>query len=272
MKRIPPKLISSLRTLGLLESEAKVYSALVLFGQAEPKELLDFLDISKPSVYESLRGLEDRGIVVQINTRPALYQAVDPKIALKLLTDTYLDASEEASGYLDILQKERVKERPSGTLWSIYGSTTIEYKVADMLRNAKESVQCVLPERYLHYLEEIAGKGIKISFLLISDDNGIKERIEKVFSQDDIRYRIMSASEMLKMSAFNRAHQDQKSLPEYSEVMSQFDYTNLTTIIVDDSEFLYVPPVKGDTVSALNTNNKTMIMGSQMFFLRPGLF
>ena len=43
MDRIPQDLIRSLRKLGLLESEAKIYVTLVMMNNAEVKELIDFL-------------------------------------------------------------------------------------------------------------------------------------------------------------------------------------------------------------------------------------
>src|SRR5208337_2239661 len=87
MNHISTGLIRSLKTLGLSEYEARAYSALVMHDHAEAKELVEFLDISKPSVYGSLQSLEDMGLVVIANSKPATYRAVSPDMAVKLLMD-----------------------------------------------------------------------------------------------------------------------------------------------------------------------------------------
>jgi sugar-specific transcriptional regulator TrmB len=55
MESIPTALIKSLIDLGLSNYEARVYSTLVLYDNAEAKEIIDFLSISKPSVYGTCR-------------------------------------------------------------------------------------------------------------------------------------------------------------------------------------------------------------------------
>ena len=53
MESIPAALTKSLGRLGLSAYEAQVYAALVMFGHPEVKEIVEFLAISKPSVYRS---------------------------------------------------------------------------------------------------------------------------------------------------------------------------------------------------------------------------
>ena len=79
----------SLTELGLLESEAKIYAALVLLGYADVKDLLEILDVSKPRIYDRLRTLEEKGLIVQTSPRPVIYQAIAPNIALEMITDKY---------------------------------------------------------------------------------------------------------------------------------------------------------------------------------------
>ena len=62
MNTIPPVLVRSLNTLGLTNDEARVYATLVLFDHAEAKEIVDYLSLSKPSVYKALGVLAERGL------------------------------------------------------------------------------------------------------------------------------------------------------------------------------------------------------------------
>ena len=58
MRTISASLVKALNDLGLSNYEASVYAALVLYDNAEAKEIIDFLSISKPSVYEALDHLD----------------------------------------------------------------------------------------------------------------------------------------------------------------------------------------------------------------------
>jgi len=58
MPKIPRDLVKSLMELGLLESEAKIYITLSMMNTADVKKLINFLGLSKPNTYESLRLLE----------------------------------------------------------------------------------------------------------------------------------------------------------------------------------------------------------------------
>ena len=96
MVEIPHELIKSLTELGMLDSEAKLYAALVFLRSAEVRDLLEFLDVSKPSIYEGLRMLEKNGLIILTSPRPATYQAIEPKIALEIIIKRYMDAKKEA--------------------------------------------------------------------------------------------------------------------------------------------------------------------------------
>ena len=77
---------------------------MILLDNAEAKEIVELLKISKPSVYESLRSLEDKGLVILINNKPAVYQAISPKMAVDILLDIHKKASADAYEELSVLE------------------------------------------------------------------------------------------------------------------------------------------------------------------------
>ncbi len=105
LPKISATLIESLKTLGLTEYEAKVYSGLVQFDQAEVKQIYEYLEIPKPSVYQSLKTLTDKGLVQIVSSRPAIYRATPPKIALRHMTDVHRKAEDDAMLELEELEK-----------------------------------------------------------------------------------------------------------------------------------------------------------------------
>ena len=249
MNHISTGLIRSLKTLGLSEYDAKVYSALVMHDHAEAKELVEFLDISKPSVYESLQDLEDRGLVVIANTKPATYKAVSPDMAVKLLMDVHEKAAVESLMGLRELEKEKVQPDETDNLWSIYGKANIEYKVDEILKSATRSVYCVMAERYMPQVERLAGKGLSFDLTVFSDDPGIKERVETVFGSDGLKLEIISPSGLRKSTWLD---------PDLIKMMAGMNLDNLLELLVDDREFLSIPPI-GKTLSGLYTTNRSLI-------------
>jgi len=96
MESIPASLVKRLNDLGLSNYEAVVYAALVLYDNAEAKDIIEYLSISKPSVYEALDRLAERGLAVKRVSKPARYSAVSPEVAIDLLMGNHRKAADQA--------------------------------------------------------------------------------------------------------------------------------------------------------------------------------
>ncbi|HMK46434.1 MAG TPA: helix-turn-helix domain-containing protein [Methanocella sp.] len=249
MNHISIKLIRSLKTLGLSEYEARIYCALIRYDYAEAKELVDFVGISKPSVYESLQSLEDSGLVVIANSKPATYRAVSPEMAIRLLMDVHEKAATESLEALRELEKEKIDRSEADSLWSIYGKANIEYKVKEMLKSASKSVYCVMAERFLPQVEQLAGKGISFELIVLSNDEGLRKRVERTFAEDRLKLEVIPTSSFRNSDLLE---------PDIIEMAAEMKLDNLLELLVDDREFLSIPPI-GDTLSGLYTTNRSLI-------------
>ncbi len=178
MTEIPLELIESLREIGLLESEAKIYSALVLFHDAEVRELQDFLGLSKPNIYAGLRALENKGFIILTNPKPTTYQAIPPDIALDTWMSAQLRSKEKALEQLRELGSDKANVGKRSNLWFLFGKKHFESKVKDMLKGVKKSVFCVTSGPYLTYIEGIAGSDIDLDLTIIADDKEVQNRLE----------------------------------------------------------------------------------------------
>ena len=144
MRTISVSLVKALNDLGLSKYEANVYAALVLYNNAEAKEIIDFLSISKPSVYEALDHLDEMGLAVKRVTKPARYSAISPDMAIDLLMDKHRKAAEQALTELKTLEKKKVRTDKEDALWTIYGDANIEYKIRDLFSRAKHHISCTI--------------------------------------------------------------------------------------------------------------------------------
>jgi sugar-specific transcriptional regulator TrmB len=255
MRTIPATLVKALNDLGLSNYEASVYAALVLYDNAEAKEIIEFLGISKPSVYEVLDHLEEMGLAVKRITKPARYSAISPEMAIDLLMDKHRKAAEQALAALRALEKEKVRTDKEDALWTIYGDANIEYKIRDLFSRAKHQISCTIGERYLPFIENIKIKDVSLRLIVISDDAALPGKLQELFPGKKADIHIISP-EQFKVPPF--------APPEFDDASKFMNFDNILELIVDDEELLMVPPFISGSVSVLNTRNKGSILQMKM--------
>lgn len=251
MTMITPALVKALKVLGLSEYQAKVYAALVLLDQAQAKEVIELLGISKPSVYESLESLDDLGLAVRISAKPAVFQAISPEIAVRILMDAHTRAGASALTELQTLRQQTVSGRRPGRLWAMYGKENLEYKIDEMLREAKESVFAVISDRYFDLFKQLAGRGLFVWLVVISEDPGIGEDLSTLFCGDREKVMVTSPAVLLRPLMAD---------PDLAGMTDEFRFSNQLDLIVDDVEVLSVPPIETELLTGLGSQNRTVVL------------
>jgi len=256
MKSIPADLIKSLNDLGLSNYEASVYAALVLYDNAEAKEIIDFLSISKPSVYEALDSLAEMGLAVKRISKPARYSAISPEMAIDLLMGKHRKAADQALAALRTLEKKKVRTDKEDALWTIYGDANIEYKIRDLFGKAKRQISCMIGERYLPFIENVKIKDVSLRLIVISNDKGLQEKMQELFPGKKADIHVISQERLKVPPAF--------APPEFVEMTKFMNFENTLELIIDDDELLMIPPFISGSVSVLNTRNKGAILQMKM--------
>jgi HTH-type transcriptional regulator, sugar sensing transcriptional regulator len=254
--QLPGQLIRSLSELGLLESEAKIYAALVLLGYAEVKDLLELLDVSKPRIYDGLRMLEEQGLIVQTSPRPAMYQAIAPHIALEVLMKKHEAAKNEVLEQFRALESRELIDKPVPPLCYLFGNKSFEFKIRDLLENARESICCQSSPKYLSYLEKAAGKSIKLQLVILSEDPGPQKRLERLFKKGHAEITTLNRAQLIGMAPESAKKDAHLRMAQADDLM---DLDNLFMIIVDDTELLIIPPLKSDSLGAITSTNTGMV-------------
>ena len=267
---LPDRLIGALAKLGLVESEAKIYAAIVQMRTAEVKDLLDGLDVSKPRIYDGLRSLQELGLITMTCPRPVTYLAVEPRIALEMLMKAHEDAKTEAASQFRLLESRAVPGRTEEPLWSVFGSKSFEFKIMDMLKKARKSIYCQMSGKYLDYFEKAVKRNVDTYIVLTSERPELAARLDCLSRKGKVHIKIASAGGMsawhgspgpengpgtMKEQAWPRMSLDVKA--ELAEV---FEPDNLLTLVVDDAEVLFVQPLKTDTIAATWTTNRGMVI------------
>jgi predicted transcriptional regulator len=262
MDSLPSDLIRSLRVLGLSNYEAKVYGALVLFDHAEAKEITDFLSLSKPSVYEALESLAERGLAVRQSSKPARFSAVPPDMAIKILLEDHERASEQALAALKRLEQEKVRSDMENIVWTIYGDANIKYKIHEMFGKARDHISCTMGGHYVRFLENVRITGVPLRLTILSSSPGLEEKMRKKFPGKDSEILVIPLERFTSPPpAF--------PFPEIAEVWGFLEFGNVLELNVDDEELLWSPAFIRGVGSVLNTHNKGAIIYLKLF---SGLF
>jgi sugar-specific transcriptional regulator TrmB len=256
MQKVSGSHIDALKKLGLTSYEARIYSGLVLYDTAEVKELVDFIGISKPSVYEGLERLEEMGLVVKRTSKPAMYSAISPEMAIEILMDNHRKAADQALAELKSLEKEKVRTDKEDALWTIYGDTNIEYKIRNLFGKAKRQISCTIGERFLPFILNIKIRDIPLQLIVISDSPGLEKQLRELFPGKNADIHVISEEQFKVPPPFVP--------PEFVEAGKFMNFTNILELIVDDEELLMIPPFMSGNVSVLNTRNKGAILQMKM--------
>lgn len=249
MEMISSRLITALQTLGLPHLDAKVYTALFFLNSVGAKELIDFIDISKPSVYESLQKLEERGFVLKSNTKPAVFTAVSPRVTIDILTQEHSRAAEIALEEFESLQKSRKIPEESDAIWTVFGEKNVEPKIRDMLSSATVRIDCLMGERYLSLFANLKIRAPLTLYILAEDDTIITKA-------EEILLGITSSVTFIPLHSMTPLGPPILKKKKKSEF---FDPRNIFELIIDDWETLSIPPMKMTKTTGLHSTTDVLV-------------
>lgn len=92
-----------MKELGLTEYEAKALLGLFEFGSLKPRKVAFHSGIPPARVYDTLRSLASKKLVVQLRSDPLIFKAVDPEIGLSALV-------KRKEKHLEFLKSSAIKQ------------------------------------------------------------------------------------------------------------------------------------------------------------------
>jgi len=115
--------IELLNEIGLSEYEKKVYTTLLTLDKAKSREISKESKVSYGRIYDILEGLESKGLVSYLPTSPKTFEAIDPKVALKILLKRRAEELQRLeTGLLRVkLPEKRYIEENAYTTIMVYG-------------------------------------------------------------------------------------------------------------------------------------------------------
>lgn len=146
------RLVEALKGIGWSEGNASVYATLVEQGVMKPADLAARSGVAQGKIYSVLEELNQRGVIVKIGDRPALYDAQHPRgvldkefTTLQASREAAVDAAEEA------YEERHAQGARNAACWTVYGMGGIQVQMHELLAGCKESVR--IADRDLRWLE-----------------------------------------------------------------------------------------------------------------------
>lgn len=251
MEPISGRLVESLRTLGLTDYEARVYSTLVALGQADAKQVYEYLGASKPNVYESLKSLTARGFVLTVSAKPAVYKAAPYELVLRRLMDSHKEAEAAAREALLELERSHAEEDATAVMWTLFGDRNISNKMEVLLSSAGATVRGIVPAGDHPVLEHLRGKDVKIDLIVLGEGN---PAVTFGLANAQVRHVMRNHGSRL----FDRD-------PELEEI-HRLLAGNVIMFLVDDREFIYVLPAEGRQLTGITSANPSIVRMASLVF------
>jgi sugar-specific transcriptional regulator TrmB len=128
-------LVEKLKEIGFNSYEAKVYIALLKKYPATGYEVSKLANIPQSRAYDTLKVLEEKGVVAPTNTKPISYTPIKPKHLLS----SYQKRITSTINYLG-KHLPQVKENYNEPIITISGTRNIQNKVLELIQNAKREI------------------------------------------------------------------------------------------------------------------------------------
>lgn len=138
--------IELLQQLGLKEYEAKSFVALSRLTEGTAKEISDISDVPRTRVYDSIRVLEQKGLVEIHHSNPKQFRTVSIDEAVNILESAYLDRISTLKTNLEELEPAGTGEETEITheVWALAGGPAIEARTEQLIADADRELILIL--------------------------------------------------------------------------------------------------------------------------------
>lgn len=187
-----------LLTLGLNDSEARVYEAILAFGRAKPRDLVQSTGLGRPNVYHVLSVLEQKKLVVRIEGEQVQYQALDPENLKSLLEERRAKLAQTEAD-VDVALPKLMRafvQKSAQPVVRVYEGYDGYKKAIDVLHQSTTDILTyvdvaaiagTLGELDDYYEQGRVKKGIH-NRLLVSDEPRVMETFAKPAPDSEVRY------------------------------------------------------------------------------------
>lgn len=155
------EIIDCLGKLNFTKLEAQIYLVLLEGDALSGYQIAKKIDVTRPSIYNALEHMYDKGIVLQQPGNKSTYIAERPEILFKKLNAEYAKYAKKAEEGLTEFLETRHEEQFS----NFKGFETVIFKTKEVLAQAKSEVYINTDFELSHFQDEfreLKDKGIRV--------------------------------------------------------------------------------------------------------------
>ncbi len=145
------QIIDSLQELGFTLNDARVYLALVQFGQSTPADLATRCHVDRARVYDSLKRLAAQHYIGQESTksRPK-YWAADPTTVFGDVQKKYTEKIKISQALIPVLTARfNAPDMPHEKYWNVEGAAKIKTIIKSIIENAESKLTLIITPDWL---------------------------------------------------------------------------------------------------------------------------
>jgi len=170
LSRLIESIEKELRKLGLSSYEAKAYVALLKYGSMTSTELAKKAGIPQPRVYDVVRRLERRGLVVVAEGHPARYYALDPPTSLRKLVESKVRELENSySSILSVFNAYRERNESVADIVRLESILSIDTVLENLIKDVRYELlfagYCHTLRRYRSLIRSVPDEVSKCAIL-----------------------------------------------------------------------------------------------------------
>ncbi|QLG63375.1 TrmB family transcriptional regulator [Halorarum salinum] len=173
--------VEALGQLGLTEYEAKCFVALTRIARGTAKEISQLSGVPRSRVYDTVDGLNERGLVDVQESDPREYRAVSKDEAFDVLRRDFDSSIEAADAALEDLESAKTEEEKG--VWAIANADHVSGRMKTLLDDANEHVhfvvadETVVKSEVLDRLAAATDRGVTVVVEVPSEP--VRDRIEE---------------------------------------------------------------------------------------------
>lgn len=170
-------LIESLESLGFAPLEVKIYLALLESGKMSVYQLAKKIEMSRPSIYNAIEHMVNKGLVLYVPEKTPFYIAKEPDLLLEKIEKETRESLANAKNILKEYENSRVNEE----VLAIKGYDDIIIKAKEIIKSASNDIYINSDfdlDVFKDEFEEAGKRGIKIIVFSFLDINRGADNVE----------------------------------------------------------------------------------------------
>jgi len=239
-----------LEKLGLSKIEASLYWEVLRHIGVKPSALARRLSVSRPTVYDALRGLEAKGLIYETRQKKTkTYSAKDPRSLEKLIADTEetakLDAQKKRQLLSDalpellaftknasLMPKIQLFEGERG-IWNALQETLNTKDVIRAYANI-DSIVRAMGEQFERYLKERVALGIRARAIAPDTRQWRERTLRSKQELRDVRYLQSNAEYSPEINIFDDRVLMISWKENFAVLLSSKDFAHAQRVIFDE--------------------------------------